>query len=74
MLNPFYLFEIFGVVVWTADEYTLYAGIIFLLSIVSVVVALYEIRQQSQTLKNMATAHGITMIKVCRGDEGTGPD
>lgn len=44
VLNPFYLFEIFSCVVWTVDEYTLYAGCIFIVSIISVGIALYEIR------------------------------
>jgi len=45
VLNPFYLFEIFSCVVWTVDEYIIYAGCIFVVSIVSVAVALYEIRK-----------------------------
>ena len=45
VLNPFYLFEIFSCVVWTVDDYIYYAGCIFVVSIVSVGVALYEIRR-----------------------------
>lgn len=45
VLNPFYLFEVFSCVVWTVDEYIIYAGCIFVVSIVSVAVALYEIRK-----------------------------
>ncbi len=45
VLNPFYLFEIFSCVVWTVDDYIYYAGCIFVVSIISVGVALYEIRR-----------------------------
>lgn len=47
VLNPFYLFEIFSCVVWTVDDYTLYAACIFIVSIISVGIALYEIRTVS---------------------------
>lgn len=45
VLNPFYLFEIFSCVVWTVDDYIYYAACIFVVSIISVGVALYEIRR-----------------------------
>ena len=45
VLNPFYLFEIFSVVVWTVDDYIYYAGCVFAVSVISMAVALYEIRQ-----------------------------
>ena len=44
VLNPFYLFEIFSVIVWTVDEYYYYAICIFVVSIFSLGVALFEIR------------------------------
>jgi magnesium-transporting ATPase (P-type) len=70
VLNPFYLFEIFSVIVWTVDEYIYYAGCIFVVSIISLAVALHEIRQQSETLKDMAAAHSTAMVTVCRGGDG----
>ncbi|KZS08802.1 putative Cation-transporting ATPase 13A2 [Daphnia magna] len=69
VLNPFYLFEIFSCVVWTVDDYIYYAACIFVVSIVSVGIALYEIRRQSSTLKNMTAAHISSMVTVSRGGE-----
>jgi len=50
VLNPFYLFEVFSMIVWTADEYLYYAGCIFVVSIISLAVALYEIRKVSSNM------------------------
>ncbi|EFX79100.1 hypothetical protein DAPPUDRAFT_53014, partial [Daphnia pulex] len=69
VLNPFYLFEIFSCIVWTVDDYIYYAACIFVVSIISVGVALYEIRRQSETLKNMTAAHISSMVTVCRSGE-----
>uniref|UniRef100_A0A670J190 ATPase cation transporting 13A2 n=1 Tax=Podarcis muralis TaxID=64176 RepID=A0A670J190_PODMU len=45
VLNPFYIFQIFSIVLWSFDEYYYYAACIFLISAVSIGISLYETRK-----------------------------
>nr|XP_033484312.1 cation-transporting ATPase 13A2 isoform X1 [Epinephelus lanceolatus] len=54
VLNPFYVFQVFSIILWTIDNYYYYATCIFVISIFSICISLYEIRKQSVTLHNMA--------------------
>lgn len=47
VLNPFYIFQIASIVLWSFDNYILYATCIFLVSCLSVAVSLYETRKVS---------------------------
>ncbi|XP_070695999.1 polyamine-transporting ATPase 13A2 [Pempheris klunzingeri] len=54
VLNPFYVFQLFSITLWMIDNYYFYGICIFLISVFSIVISLYEIRKQSVTLGNMA--------------------
>ncbi|KAF1390798.1 hypothetical protein PFLUV_G00061780 [Perca fluviatilis] len=54
VLNPFYVFQVFSITLWIVDNYYYYAICIFIISILSIGISLYEIRKQSVTLRNMA--------------------
>uniref|UniRef100_A0A8C2XS62 ATPase cation transporting 13A2 n=1 Tax=Cyclopterus lumpus TaxID=8103 RepID=A0A8C2XS62_CYCLU len=54
VLNPFYVFQVFSIALWLADDYYFYAVCIFIISVFSIGLSLYEIRKQSITLRNMA--------------------
>ncbi|NXW49499.1 AT132 ATPase, partial [Nyctiprogne leucopyga] len=54
VLNPFYIFQVFSIVLWVCDAYYYYAACIFLISTISLGLSLYETRKQSSTLQNMA--------------------
>ncbi|NWZ51892.1 AT132 ATPase, partial [Haliaeetus albicilla] len=54
VLNPFYIFQVFSIVLWVCDAYYYYAACIFLISTISLGLSLYETRKQSATLQNMA--------------------
>ena len=45
VLNPFYIFQICSVILWSLDEYYIYAGCIVLISCISLGVELYETRK-----------------------------
>ncbi|KAI5612268.1 cation-transporting ATPase 13A2 isoform X1 [Silurus asotus] len=47
VLNPFYIFQVFSIALWMSDKYYFYAVCIFLISFISIVVSLYEIRKAS---------------------------
>ncbi|NXI48956.1 AT132 ATPase, partial [Chloroceryle aenea] len=54
VLNPFYIFQVFSIVLWVCDAYYYYAACIFLISTISIGLSLYETRKQTTTLQNMA--------------------
>lgn len=45
ILNPFYVFQIFSVILWYNDEYMAYATCIIIMSAVSLTVSVYETRR-----------------------------
>ncbi|XP_040613462.1 polyamine-transporting ATPase 13A2 isoform X4 [Mesocricetus auratus] len=68
-LNPYYGFQAFSIALWLADHYYWYALCIFLISAVSICLALYKTRKQSMTLRDMVKL--CVRVQVCRpgGDE-----
>ncbi|XP_039611384.1 cation-transporting ATPase 13A2 isoform X1 [Polypterus senegalus] len=71
VLNPFYLFQIFSIILWMCDNYYYYAVCIFIISVISIGISLYETRKQSITLRNMA--HLTTKVTILRatGEQAT---
>uniref|UniRef100_A0A8B9LRL9 ATPase cation transporting 13A2 n=1 Tax=Astyanax mexicanus TaxID=7994 RepID=A0A8B9LRL9_ASTMX len=45
VLNPFYMFQVFSIILWMSDRYYYYAVCIFVISFISIAVSLYEIRK-----------------------------
>lgn len=45
VLNPFYIFQVFSIVLWVCDTYYYYAACIFLISTISLGLSLYETRK-----------------------------
>ena len=45
ILNPFYIFEIFSVALWFAEQYTSYATCIVIILIISLGVSLYATKK-----------------------------
>ncbi|GLV35836.1 anne boleyn [Carabus blaptoides fortunei] len=66
VFNPFYLFQIFSITLWSCDEYYIYAGCILFLSLVSIVTSLYETKKQSKALHNLVDSSNCTHAQVCR--------
>ncbi|XP_062945300.1 polyamine-transporting ATPase 13A3 isoform X3 [Cynocephalus volans] len=66
VLNPFYIFQLFSVILWSIDEYYYYALAIVIMSIVSIVSSLYSIRKQYVMLHDMVAAHSTVRVSVCR--------
>ncbi|XP_066981982.1 polyamine-transporting ATPase 13A2-like [Macrobrachium rosenbergii] len=66
ILNPFYIFQIASIVLWSFDNYILYASCIFFVSCLSVAVSLFETRKQSQSLHDMIEASNTSEVNVLR--------
>lgn len=50
VLNPFYIFQLFSVILWSADEYYYYAAAIVIMSVISIATSLYTIKKVSSKL------------------------
>ncbi|XP_053738745.1 polyamine-transporting ATPase 13A3-like isoform X1 [Synchiropus splendidus] len=69
VLNPFYIFQLFSVILWSAEDYYYYASAIVLMSVISIVTSLYTIKKQYVMLHDMVATHSIVQVSVCRGDK-----
>ncbi|XP_051930441.1 polyamine-transporting ATPase 13A3 isoform X1 [Hippocampus zosterae] len=68
VLNPFYIFQLFSVILWSADEYYYYAIAIVIMSFISIATSLYTIKKQYVMLHDMVAAHSIVRVSVCRAE------
>ncbi|XP_063886478.1 polyamine-transporting ATPase 13A3-like isoform X4 [Scylla paramamosain] len=66
VLNPFYIFQVASIILWSFDDYYLYASCIFFISMLSVSISLYETRKQSQSLHDMVEASNVSSVSVLR--------
>ena len=55
VLNPFYIFQVFSVILWFWDGYQKYAMCILVISIASVIENLYETISNINTIRAMAS-------------------
>nr|XP_048720435.1 polyamine-transporting ATPase 13A3 isoform X3 [Caretta caretta] len=69
VLNPFYIFQLFSVILWVTDEYYYYALAIVIMSMISIVSSLYTIRKQYIMLHDMVAAHSIVRVSVSRANQ-----
>ncbi|XP_062374478.1 polyamine-transporting ATPase 13A3-like isoform X1 [Sardina pilchardus] len=67
VLNPFYIFQLFSVILWSAEEYYYYAVAIVFMSVISIAISLYTIKKQYVMLHDMVAAHSVVRVSVCRG-------
>ncbi|XP_028654053.1 polyamine-transporting ATPase 13A3-like isoform X1 [Erpetoichthys calabaricus] len=71
VLNPFYIFQIFSVILWSLNDYYYYASVILFMSVVSVCTSLFTIRKQFILLHDMVAAHNVVRCTVHRGHNET---
>lgn len=69
VLNPFYIFQLFSVILWSAGDYYYYASAIVFMSIVSISTSLYTVKRQYVMLRDMVAAHSVVRVLICRGDK-----
>ncbi|XP_046905428.1 polyamine-transporting ATPase 13A3 isoform X1 [Hypomesus transpacificus] len=68
VLNPFYIFQLFSVILWSADEYYYYAIAIVFMSVISITTSLYTTKKQYVMLHDMVAAHSVVRVSVCRAN------
>lgn len=54
VLHPFYVFQIFSIFLWMADDYYYYAGCIFVISLASIINSLFETKSTMKRLQDMS--------------------
>ncbi|XP_035375922.1 probable cation-transporting ATPase 13A3 [Electrophorus electricus] len=69
VLNPFYVFQLFSVILWIVEFYLYYAAAIVLMSAISITMSLYTLKKQYIMLHDMASAYSVARVSVCRGDQ-----
>ncbi|KAG0299865.1 hypothetical protein BGZ98_009702 [Dissophora globulifera] len=64
VLHPFYIFQVFSMALWFADDYYYYAACILVISTVSVISELIETKKTMRRMRNMSKF--TCNVKVCR--------
>lgn len=67
VLNPFYIFQIFSVVLWMWDHYYYYASCIMIISTASVILSLYETTKNHNEIRRLACYNCQVRIKGKHG-------
>ncbi|XP_075794404.1 putative cation-transporting ATPase 13A4 isoform X2 [Pelodiscus sinensis] len=62
--------ELFSVCLWFAEDYKEYALAIIVMSLLSIAVTVYDLRQQSRKLHKLVESHNSVRVTVCRKGEG----
>lgn len=57
VLNPFYIFQLFSIILWSFEDYYYYASAIVLMSIISIATSLYTIKKVGHAWDGSALGH-----------------
>ncbi|KAI3385215.1 hypothetical protein SNEBB_001957 [Seison nebaliae] len=69
IISPFYIFQIFSVILWCTDQYYFYSGCIFIISVISVTLTLVQTRRNEKHLLDMVSLSHDQMTNVFRRNE-----
>ncbi|XP_068211342.1 polyamine-transporting ATPase 13A3-like isoform X2 [Palaemon carinicauda] len=61
-VNPFYIFQVFTVILWCIQEYFAFSGCILGLSVISITVMVWQTRKQSRALRKRITTESNVMV------------
>lgn len=67
VLGPFYIFQLFSITIWFNDDYYYYGTCIIIMSFLSLISSVIQIRRNQQQLKD--TVESVDYVKVCRGND-----
>ncbi|XP_042308592.1 probable cation-transporting ATPase 13A5 [Sceloporus undulatus] len=71
IVNPFYLFQDFTLILWLAQGYLEYSIAIIVLTGLSIGLTVYDLRQQSVKLHNLVKEYNKVRVVVLTKDEGS---
>lgn len=64
MFSPFYIFQVASIILWYTDQYGIYATSILIMTSVSIVLTIQQIRENSRSLKRMIEKGGKPVQKL----------
>uniref|UniRef100_A0A8C7UX09 Cation-transporting ATPase n=1 Tax=Oncorhynchus mykiss TaxID=8022 RepID=A0A8C7UX09_ONCMY len=64
VLNPFYIFQLFSVILWSIEQYYYYAAAIVFMSVISIATSLYTVKKQYIMLHDMVATHSVVRVSV----------
>lgn len=67
VLGPFYIFQLFSCTIWFNDNYYYYGSCIIVMSVLSLVSSVIQIRRNQEQLRD--TVESVGYVKVCRGKD-----
>nr|XP_020820305.1 probable cation-transporting ATPase 13A5 isoform X4 [Phascolarctos cinereus] len=70
VLNPFYVFQAFTLTLWLSQGYIEYSIAIIILTVISIVLSVYNLWQQSVNLHNLVEDHNKIQTTIHTKEEG----
>lgn len=67
VLGPFYIFQVFSLCLWFAEQYYYYSACLVVLSSMSLITGVRQTRLNQKALRD--TVQGVDNVNVCRGNE-----
>ncbi|XP_045707836.1 probable cation-transporting ATPase 13A5 [Phyllostomus hastatus] len=64
VLNPFYVFQAFTLTLWLSQGYIEYSVAIIILTVLSIVLSVYDLRQQSVKLHSLVEDHNKVQVTI----------
>ncbi|XP_052013973.1 probable cation-transporting ATPase 13A5 isoform X1 [Apodemus sylvaticus] len=64
VLNPFYVFQAFTLTLWLSQGYIEYSVAIIILTVISIVLSVYDLRQQSVKLHKLVEDHNKVQVTI----------
>ncbi|XP_073088005.1 probable cation-transporting ATPase 13A5 isoform X2 [Manis javanica] len=71
VLNPFYVFQAFTLTLWLSQGYIEYSVAIIILSVISIILSVYDLRQQSVKLHSLVEEHNKVQVTVIVKGKGS---
>ncbi|KAI1731553.1 e1-E2 ATPase domain-containing protein [Ditylenchus destructor] len=68
VLSPFYVFQAFSLILWVYQDYYYFSAVIFIMSLISIVLDLVQIRKQEIKLRKMVNSAD-NVLQVLRDDK-----
>lgn len=67
VLEPFYIFQVFSLILWFSDSYFYYATCIIITSVASLASSSIQTQKNQKQLRD--TVHASDNVNVCRGND-----
>ncbi|XP_037566605.2 LOW QUALITY PROTEIN: polyamine-transporting ATPase 13A3-like [Dermacentor silvarum] len=67
VLEPFYVFQVVSIIIWFCDDYYYYASCIIVMSSLSLVTGVYQIRLSQKALSDTVHAMDVVTVKRSKG-------